>query len=299
MTISYSKQVLLKRGNTEVTSTYIGPIGEVTINTDTWELLVHDGVTAGGNLSVGQSGPQGIQGNVGATGVGITTANVTAGNLLITLSNSSVINAGNVVGPQGNTGATSSGAEIRAINFPNGEPGDTAGTIAFHPENGNTYICAEDFVSTEPSTVTAINYDDGAGAGQQYDSISFDLSDSDNSDLLNLLEGGVGALILSNDVTVEVNIDGNWVATNGQGYNLEQNPPYLSFTYPTTYQFQPGDEVEVRFTPIAQAIWVQVNGGQGVDGLVGDTDFTPDVEGDTAYELDIGPDYGNSGPVFI
>ena len=35
MTISYSKQVLLKRGNTAVSSTYLGPLGELVLDTDT------------------------------------------------------------------------------------------------------------------------------------------------------------------------------------------------------------------------------------------------------------------------
>jgi hypothetical protein len=51
MTINYSKQVLLKRGNTAVSSAYTGPVGEVTIDTDFNTIRVHDGVTPGGHLS--------------------------------------------------------------------------------------------------------------------------------------------------------------------------------------------------------------------------------------------------------
>ncbi|CAB4133288.1 hypothetical protein UFOVP257_117 [uncultured Caudovirales phage] len=51
MTINYSKQVLLKRGNTAVSSAYIGPVGEVTVDTDLATIRVHDGVTPGGHLS--------------------------------------------------------------------------------------------------------------------------------------------------------------------------------------------------------------------------------------------------------
>lgn len=50
MTINYSKQVLVKRGNTEVSSTYIGPLGEITLDTDLHQLRLHDGETAGGWL---------------------------------------------------------------------------------------------------------------------------------------------------------------------------------------------------------------------------------------------------------
>lgn len=48
MTINYSKQVLLKRGNTAVSSAYTGPVGEITLDTDLLQLRVHDGTTQGG-----------------------------------------------------------------------------------------------------------------------------------------------------------------------------------------------------------------------------------------------------------
>ena len=57
----------------------------------------------------GATGPQGIQGNIGpagATGVGYSTAVVTNGNLIITRTNSTTVNAGSIVGPTGPTGAT-------------------------------------------------------------------------------------------------------------------------------------------------------------------------------------------------
>ena len=43
-----SKVVQWKRGNTSATTSYTGYEGEITVNTDTWDLHVHDGVTAGG-----------------------------------------------------------------------------------------------------------------------------------------------------------------------------------------------------------------------------------------------------------
>ena len=70
--------------------------------------LTYDGTTV--DLSgVGATGPQGPQGNTGptgATGNGITNATVSAGNLLLTYSNTSTQNVGSVQGPQGDTGAT-------------------------------------------------------------------------------------------------------------------------------------------------------------------------------------------------
>ena len=41
-------QILLKRGNTAASSTYIGPLGELTLDTTTYNLRVHNGTTPGG-----------------------------------------------------------------------------------------------------------------------------------------------------------------------------------------------------------------------------------------------------------
>ena len=41
--------ILLKRGNTVQSSAYIGPLGELTYNTDTGEVSVHNNVTPGGS----------------------------------------------------------------------------------------------------------------------------------------------------------------------------------------------------------------------------------------------------------
>ena len=51
MTTTYNKQVLLKRGNTAVSSAYTGPVGEVTVDTDLDTIRVHDGITPGGHLA--------------------------------------------------------------------------------------------------------------------------------------------------------------------------------------------------------------------------------------------------------
>jgi len=61
MTTTYLKQVLLRRGNTAVSSAYTGPVGEVTVDTDLDTIRVHDGVTPGGHLAsssyMGQTPP--------------------------------------------------------------------------------------------------------------------------------------------------------------------------------------------------------------------------------------------------
>ena len=58
------------------------------------------------NGGQGNTGSQGIQGATGNTGVGISTASIVSGNLIITLSNTSTINTGTVVGTAGANGAT-------------------------------------------------------------------------------------------------------------------------------------------------------------------------------------------------
>ena len=71
------KQILLKRGNTTVSSAYVGPIGEITMDTTLKTIRVHDGVTQGGHIlglngniavAVGATGATGPQGNIGLTG---------------------------------------------------------------------------------------------------------------------------------------------------------------------------------------------------------------------------------------
>lgn len=44
------RQVLLKRGNTAVSSAYVGPLGEVTVDTDLNTIRVHNGVLPGGSI---------------------------------------------------------------------------------------------------------------------------------------------------------------------------------------------------------------------------------------------------------
>ena len=71
--------VLLKRGNTVQSTSYTGPLGELTINTDTLEVRIHDNTVAGGhpiiagggNAITGATGttrPKGDSGTTGAPG---------------------------------------------------------------------------------------------------------------------------------------------------------------------------------------------------------------------------------------
>ena len=64
--------------------------------------LTYDGTT----LDLSGVGAQGPQGNAGADGVSVTSATLSSDNLILTLSNASTIDAGNVRGAQGPTGPT-------------------------------------------------------------------------------------------------------------------------------------------------------------------------------------------------
>jgi hypothetical protein len=84
--------------------------------------LTYDGTTL--DLSgVGAQGPQGPQGNTGstgATGIGITDATVTSNDLILTYSNTSVQNLGNIRGPIGPQGADSTVAGPQGDTGPQG-----------------------------------------------------------------------------------------------------------------------------------------------------------------------------------
>jgi hypothetical protein len=79
--------------------------------------LVYD--TSNVNLSsvIGQPGPQGNIGNTGNTGVSVTTATVTGANLIITLSNSTTIDAGNVKGAKGDSGVGITSVSLVSSNL--------------------------------------------------------------------------------------------------------------------------------------------------------------------------------------
>ena len=49
------RQILLKRGTTEVSNSYTGPLGEVTMDTGLDTIRIHDGITVGGHIIPTQS----------------------------------------------------------------------------------------------------------------------------------------------------------------------------------------------------------------------------------------------------
>lgn len=65
--------------------------------------------SAGATGLLGPTGATGSEGSAGATGVSVQTAQVTSGNLIVTLSDSSTVDAGPVVGATGITGTIDRG----------------------------------------------------------------------------------------------------------------------------------------------------------------------------------------------
>ena len=88
-------QILLKRGTTVRSLNYTSPAGEVTIDTDLRTLRIHDGVTPGGTVITSD--------NTANTTITSVTVNH-VGNLIVTLTGNTIVDAGYVVGPRGNVG---------------------------------------------------------------------------------------------------------------------------------------------------------------------------------------------------
>jgi hypothetical protein len=118
----------------------------------------------------GDTGPQGDPGTPGTNGndgVGIADAEVVGDDLIITLTDATEINAGDVRGPQGDQG----------IQGPQGEPGlDGAGTVAsvaagtgidVDATDPNNPIINVDVTEIFTASVTEINYTDGVTSSIQ------------------------------------------------------------------------------------------------------------------------------------
>jgi len=107
----------LANSNTELstvafTGTYSDLTSKPTLALSGNTYLTFDSANIDLSSVVGVQGDQGIQGNAGADGVSVSSASLSGDNLQITLSNATVLTAGNVrgpVGPQGNVGPQGDG----------------------------------------------------------------------------------------------------------------------------------------------------------------------------------------------
>lgn len=103
------------KGDTGNTGPQGVSVSSAALTCDNLILTLSDASTIDAGNVRGEQGPQGAQGNVGpqgntgADGVSVSSASVTGSNLIITLSDASTIDAGNVVGPQGAQGIQGDG----------------------------------------------------------------------------------------------------------------------------------------------------------------------------------------------
>ena len=97
-----------------VTSATITPLGHLSL-TLTDGTIIDAGLVKGSDGVAGSTGAEGAVGAVGANGLGIQSANVdTTGHLIITLTDSTTIDAGYVVGASGPAGTPAAAARITA-----------------------------------------------------------------------------------------------------------------------------------------------------------------------------------------
>lgn len=103
------------KGDTGNTGPQGVSVSSAALTGDNLILTLSDASTIDAGNVRGEQGPQGAQGNVGpqgntgADGVSVSSAAVTGSNLIITLSDASTVDVGNVVGPQGPQGIQGDG----------------------------------------------------------------------------------------------------------------------------------------------------------------------------------------------
>jgi len=218
--------------------------------------LTYDGTTL--NLSgLGATGPQGPQGNTGstgATGVGITSATVSSNELLITYSNTSTQNMGNirgpigadstVAGPQGIQGATGpqgvsvnstalsgdnltltlsnsaviTAGNVRGAQGPTGAAGTNGTNVSSGTVNGSGNLI---LTLSDASTIDAGNVRGAAGAVDQTLSASGNVitisGNNDTVDLTTMLAPYSKTDTDAQDLT----ISGNVISLTGQSGNVD------------------------------------------------------------------------------
>lgn len=145
-----SKTVQFKRGNANVSATYVGAQGEITVNTDNYTLNVHDGVTAGGysilNTNVS---------NIGNLVVTNQTITGTLSNTDITLSptNANVVLTSNLVTPniKIENYTISSLQSGSSLSLPSSADGANVNLIN---NTGNINLSVIDPTTSNPHTIT-------------------------------------------------------------------------------------------------------------------------------------------------
>jgi len=89
--------------------------------------------------------------------------------------------------PQAPFGTGSGGVVKRTVNFPQGEEGDTRGTLALTPDN-NLYVCIADYVALENQTFEPETAQDFDTAQTGNNTLAFEIVKSEYSDITAILD---------------------------------------------------------------------------------------------------------------
>jgi len=244
------------QGNVGATGNDGVSVSSATISTNELILTLSNSATINaGNVRgpVGPQGEQGIQGNIGLTGAqgpqgnvgpqgdgnaGVSSATVTAGNLIITLNDSTTINAGDVTGPQGNAGvgitstslvggnlilnysntSTQDVGNIQGIQGAQGNAGTNGTSVSTATVNGSGNLI---LTLSNASTIDAGNVRGADGAVDQTLSIAGNVitisGSGSNVDLTNVL----GSFHTTNTDAQTLNLAGNTLTISGSNSTVD------------------------------------------------------------------------------
>ena len=269
--------------------------------------LTFDGTTLDLS-SVGAQGPQGIQGNVGpqgTAGVGVSSATVTGANLIISLTDASSIDAGNVVGPQGaagaqgiqgNVGATGSdGVSVSSATV-------TGGDLVLTLSNSATINAGAVIGPQGNAGVNGTNGTDGVGITSTSlvgGNLVLNYSNTSTQDVGNIqgpqgdqgAQGLTGATISSASVTngaitltmsdaTTINVTGNVQgATGAQGAQGNVGPAGNDGTNVTSGTVNGSGNLILTLSDASTIDAGNVRGADGTDGADGDVDQTLSIAG--------------------
>ena len=207
-------QLQLRRGNTTSSQTFTGAMGEVTVNTQTHELTVHDGATVGGHKIPTKEWVEQQLENIPSSSIYFTPSVDTDGNLSWT-NNGDLENptTRNIKGQQGLQGPQGLQGQ-RGPQGPSGVTGYTTNCITEIPQNIKLDLNSGTLTLKEGSTINTPN-------GIEYipDSSSWSTpthnSFMGNTDWLSIIHDGTKFLAFGNKGSIATSTDGKiWTLSN-------------------------------------------------------------------------------------
>ena len=215
-------------GNAGVSSATVNGSGNlvITLNDST---TLDAGNVLGSDGSNGSDGAQGPQGNAGADGIGITNTTLVSSNLVVTYSNTSVQDLGNIRGPVGPAGTNGTdGVDVSSASI-NG-----SGNLIITLSDSSTIDAGEargDVDQTLGMTGNTISISGGNGVdiGSQVASIADDRISLSNQDLtisgnvisLSGQSGNVDLTSILGGSDQTLNLAGNVITISGSNSNVD------------------------------------------------------------------------------